>query len=127
MSATATAPKTAPVVHNVIGGKHVDCSTKRRLNVTSPTTGEAIGDLPLSTTADLDAAVKAAAAAQVDWGRKPVKDRVQVLFKLKALFEAETDRLADIVHLENGKTIEEAKGSILRGVECIEFACSLPQ
>ncbi|HUP89331.1 MAG TPA: CoA-acylating methylmalonate-semialdehyde dehydrogenase [Longimicrobiales bacterium] len=127
MSATATAPKTAPPVHNVIGGKHVECASKRRLTVTSPATGEAIGDLPLSTTSDLDAAVNAAVKAQLEWGRKPVKDRVQVLFKLKALFEAEVDRLAEIVHLENGKTIEEAKGSILRGVECIEFACSLPQ
>ncbi|MGI8905044.1 MAG: CoA-acylating methylmalonate-semialdehyde dehydrogenase [Candidatus Sumerlaeaceae bacterium] len=127
MSTTLTPPKTAPAVPNVIGGKHVESTSKRRLAVTSPTTGEAIGDLPLSSASDLDAAVKAAAKAQEDWGRKSVKDRVQVLFKLKALFEAETDRLAQIVSRENGKTIEESKASILRGVECIEFACSLPQ
>ena len=127
MSATATPIKTAPAVPNVIGGKLVESTSKRRLAVTSPATGEAIGDLPLSSASDLDAAVKAAAKAQVEWGRKPVKDRVQVLFKLKALFESETDRLAEIVSRENGKTLEESKGSILRGVECIEFASSLPQ
>lgn len=127
MSATAIETKTAAPVPNVIGGKMVESATKRRLHVTSPSTGEAIGDLPLSSASELDATVKAAAEAQVAWGRKPVKDRVQVLFKLKALVEAEVDHLAELIQLENGKTIEESKGSILRGVECIEFAASLPQ
>lgn len=117
----------APAVPNVIGGKPVATKTARRLAVTSPTDGSIIGDLPLSNAADLDAAVQAAAAAQVAWGRTPVKDRVQVLFRLKALIESEIGRLAEIVHRENGKTIEEAKGSISRGIECIEFATSLPQ
>jgi len=130
MSATATesqATKSASIVPNVIGGKLTESSSTRRLAVTSPTTGETIGDLPLSSAADLDTAVKAAAQAQVAWGLKPVKERVQVFFKLKALFEQEIDRLAEIVALENGKTIDEAKASVARGIECIEFATSLPQ
>lgn len=117
----------AEAVPNVVGGKLTECSSKRRMPVTSPTTGEVIGDLPLSTAADLDAAVKAASDAQKAWGLKPVKERVQVLFRLKALFESEVDRLAELVTLENGKTLDESRASVARGIECIEFATSLPQ
>ena len=123
--ATATEPTTT--LPNIIGGKPVPSASTRRLAVTNPGTGEVLAEVPLSTAAELDAAVQAAALAQKDWGARPLKDRVQVMFKLKALIEAEADHLAEIVNKENGKTLEEAKGSILRGVECIEFATSLPQ
>lgn len=114
-------------IPNVIAGKPAESDTQRRIPVTSPMTGETIGDLPLSTASDLNAAVEAAAAAQVSWGEIPVKERVQVLFRLKAIMDSELDRLASLVCRENGKTIEEAKASVARGIECIEFATSLPQ
>lgn len=116
-----------PTVPNVIGGVLKECSSERRIPVTSPVDGQVIAELPMSTAADLDTAVRAAKEAQVEWGRKSVKDRVQVLFRLKTLFESDLERLAAICSLENGKTLDESKASISRGIECIEFATSLPQ
>jgi malonate-semialdehyde dehydrogenase (acetylating)/methylmalonate-semialdehyde dehydrogenase len=81
----------------------------------------------MSTAGELDEAVTRAAEAQLEWGSTPVKDRVQVLFRMKALMEAQVDRLAETIIEENGKTREEALGSILRAIECLEFASSLPQ
>ena len=65
--------------------------------------------------------------AQKAWGAQTIKDRAQVLFAAKRLFEESTERIAEIVSLENGKTLAEAGASVARGIECIEFATSLPQ
>lgn len=124
MSAQAVA---VPKVMNLVGGKPVQSTTKEWLPVTNPGTGEVIADVPMSTRAELDAAVQAAAAAQREWGLVALKDRVQVMYRLKALMEAEADSLAELITRENGKTVPESKGELLRGIECIEFAASLPQ
>jgi len=124
MSAQAVA---VPKVMNLVGGKPVQSTTKEWLPVTNPGTGEVIADVPMSTHAELDAAVQAAAAAQRDWGLVALKDRVQVMYRLKGLMEAEADSLAELITRENGKTVPESKGELLRGIECIEFAASLPQ
>jgi len=112
---------------NVIGGVRVQSTSMRTLPVTEPMTGALIGNVPMSGADDLDAAVQAAAKAQAEWALVPMKDRVQVLFKMKALVEAEKDHLAEVVTRENGKTHAESMGSVMRAVECLEFACSLPQ
>jgi len=117
----------ATVLPNIIGGKHVPSSSTRRLAVTNPSTGDILAEVPLSTVADLDAAVTAAAIAQRAWGLVPLKDRVQVMFRLKALMEARADDLAALITRENGKTLPESKGELQRGIECVEFATSLPQ
>ncbi len=118
---------TADRVANFVGGETIASPSQRTLPVTNPTTGEVIAEVPMSTAAELDAAVIRATEAQPEWGSTPVKDRVQVLFRMKALMEAQTDRLAATIVEENGKTRGEAVGSILRAVECLEFASSLPQ
>jgi len=120
------APATT-VVANYIGGEFVVPDADERLPVEYPATGEVVAEVPLCGPADLDAAVKAAAAAQVAWGRQPVKQRVQVLFKLKALLERDMDKLAQVVSNENGKTHSEAKAEVEKSIECIEYATSLPQ
>lgn len=112
---------------NFIGGELSTSSSSRKLPVTSPHTGEVLLNVPLSTKLELDAAVAAAKKAQVDWAETPLKDRVQILFKLKSNLESHIDALASVIHKENGKTVDEAKASILRGIECIEYAASLPQ
>ena len=114
-------------VANFVGGETIASPSQRTLPVTNPTTGEVIAEVPMSTAAELDAAVVRATEAQPEWGSTPVKDRVQVLFRMKALMEAQKDRLAATIMEENGKTRGEAVGSILRAVECLEFASSLPQ
>jgi len=112
---------------NYIGGELVSAQADEALPVTNPATGETIAEVPLCGGADLDRAVAAAAAAQTGWAETPMKDRVQVLFRMKRIIEREQDRLAEVVVRENGKTRAEALGSIIRGVECIEYATSLPQ
>jgi malonate-semialdehyde dehydrogenase (acetylating)/methylmalonate-semialdehyde dehydrogenase len=112
---------------NIVGGTAIPSKSGRELPVTNPATGEVIARVPLSSAAELDAAVKAAAKDQKAWGAQSVKDRVQVMYRLKHLMETHVDELAAMITEENGKTIAEAKGEILRGVECIEFAASMPQ
>jgi malonate-semialdehyde dehydrogenase (acetylating)/methylmalonate-semialdehyde dehydrogenase len=112
---------------NFIGGQLVYSKSKRKLAVTNPNTGELLTNVPLCTKEELDLTVSAAIKAQKSWAATGVKDRVQVLFKLKSLMEQHLDALAEIIHHENGKTMDEARGSIARGIECIEYATSLPQ
>ncbi len=116
----------AQQVPNVIAGKCVRSRSPRSLAKTNPSTGEVIARVPLSTAAELAAALPAAQAAQRQWAAVPVKDRVQVLYKFKRLLEDDLGRLAGLINRENGKTVSEARASIARGVECVEYAASLP-
>lgn len=118
---------TAEMLPNVIGGQHVTTSSGRSLPVTAPATGEVIAEVPLSDAAILDQAVSAATEAQKEWGALPLKDRVQVFYKMKTRVEDELEHLIEVITRENGKTHDESKGSVLRAVECIEYAASLPQ
>lgn len=111
-----------------VGNHPLDApATADWIDVTSPGTGEVIAQVPSSGAPEIDTAVRAAAEAQAAWARVNIKDRVQVMYRLKAIVESRVDELAALITRENGKTIEESKGEILRGVECIEFAASLPQ
>ena len=115
------------LLSNVIGGEERGSASGSTMPVIEPATGELIADVPLSNSADLDAAVQAAQTAQAAWGRLPLKDRVQVFFRMKTLVEEEKDHLAEVLTRENGKTLAESAGEIARAVECLEFAASLPQ
>jgi malonate-semialdehyde dehydrogenase (acetylating)/methylmalonate-semialdehyde dehydrogenase len=115
------------IVPNVVNGEEVASSSSRTQDVINPATGEKIATVPLSTAEELSDIIVSAKAAQKSWGAEPLKDRVQVMFKLKHLLETRKDELAELVTLENGKTHPESIGSIMRAVECCEFAASLPQ
>ena len=75
---------------------------------------------------EVQAAVDAAQAAFPAWAATPALRRSRVMFRLKGLLEAHMDELAAAVSEEHGKTIEDAKGSITRGLEVVEFACGIP-
>ncbi|MDA8016260.1 MAG: CoA-acylating methylmalonate-semialdehyde dehydrogenase [Thermoanaerobaculia bacterium] len=127
-SATATADITqVATLNNWIAGNATAATTSDFLPVIEPATGRTLARVPLSNAEDLDRAVAAAALAQRDWAAQPLKDRVQVLYRLKHLAERDLDRLADVITKENGKTMDESRASVLRAIECIEFAASLPQ
>jgi malonate-semialdehyde dehydrogenase (acetylating)/methylmalonate-semialdehyde dehydrogenase len=111
---------------NFIGGRWVRSSTARFFDVHNPAVGDVIGRTPLSTAADVDLAVDAAARAFPAWRDTPVNTRAQVLFRFKALLEQHFDELAHIVTSEHGKTLNEARGSVRRGIECVEVACGAP-
>lgn len=118
--------KYAPI-QNYINGQFTDAGTSRVLEVTSPVDGTLLSTVPLSTASDLNAAVEAAKAAFPVWSRTPIKERVQVFFRYKALLEKNLKELALLVQEENGKTYDEAVAEIEKGAELAEFACSLPQ
>jgi len=123
---TLTASK-YPDVRNYIGGEFVDGNGARTIDVTNPADGSVISRVPLSGSADVDRAAAAAKAAFPAWSATPIKERVQVFFRYKALLEKNIDALAALVTEENGKIDSEARAEVLKSAELTEFACSLPQ
>jgi malonate-semialdehyde dehydrogenase (acetylating)/methylmalonate-semialdehyde dehydrogenase len=111
---------------NFIGGRWVKARATDFFDVHNPAVGDVIGRTPLSTAADVDAAVEAAAQAFPAWRDTPVNTRAQVLYKFKARLEAHFDEISRIVTTEHGKTLDEARGSVRRGIECVEVACGAP-
>ena len=116
----------AAVLDNFIGGRWIAANTKEFLDVRNPAVGEVIGRTPLSSAADVDAAVQAATRAFPGWRETPVNGRAQVLYKFKAILEEHFEELARTVTTEHGKTLDEARGSVRRGIECVEVACGAP-
>jgi malonate-semialdehyde dehydrogenase (acetylating)/methylmalonate-semialdehyde dehydrogenase len=113
-------------LQNFIGGEWVSPQTAEYLDLTNPATGESLGKVPLSGARDVNDAVAAAQAAFLKWREVPPVVRARYLFKLKSLLERQFDDLAATVTRENGKTLDEAKGSVRRGIENIEHACGIP-
>ena len=93
--------------------------------VVSPYTGALLGSVPESSQADVDDAVSAAAQAFRDWGRTPIKERTQPLFRFRELVLRRLEDLAHSAARESGKTVAEARAGVLKGVEVVEYALSL--
>src|SRR5436305_3631601 len=92
----------------------------------NPATGEAVAEIPRCTPEEISAAVEAAHRAFPSWSKTPVLQRCRVLFKYRQVLEEHAGELIALMTEENGKTLEEARGSFQRGIECIEFACGAP-
>jgi malonate-semialdehyde dehydrogenase (acetylating) / methylmalonate-semialdehyde dehydrogenase len=116
-----------PEVKNYIGGKFVDAAAGNKIPVVSPIDGITLSTVPVSESADLDRAVEAALEVFPAWSSTPIKDRVQVFYRYKTLMEKHLMELAQMVHEENGKTIEESIAEVEKSIELTEFACSMPQ
>lgn len=114
-------------IKNYINGQFVNASTTKTLEVISPIDGTLLSTVPMSSTKDLDQAVKAAKAAFPAWSKTPIKERVQVFFKYKYLLEKHLKELAELCTEENGKTYGESVAEIEKCIELTEFATSLPQ
>jgi malonate-semialdehyde dehydrogenase (acetylating)/methylmalonate-semialdehyde dehydrogenase len=97
------------------------------IDVYDPSEGNVISTVPLSSQHEVDRAVESARAAFPDWSATPIKERVQVFYRYKALLEQHLDDLAALVTEENGKIPSEARAEVLKSAELTEFACSLPQ
>src|SRR4051812_6493143 len=113
-------------LRNYVGGNFV-ASSGPLLDVYNPSSGDVISRVPLSASAEVDAAVKAARAAFPAWAATPIKERAQVFYRYKTLLEQNIDELAALVTEENGKIASEARAEVLKSAELTEFACSLPQ
>jgi malonate-semialdehyde dehydrogenase (acetylating)/methylmalonate-semialdehyde dehydrogenase len=111
---------------NLIDGKFERPDAREWLDVINPATGELLARAPLSPAAEVDRAAQAAARALVDWRRTPAGERIQPLFRLKALLERHLADLAQTITLECGKTLAESKGELQRAIENVEVACGIP-
>ena len=113
------------MLRNLVGDqwREVTCPT---LPVYNPATGEVIEEVPLSGPEEVGEVVAAAAKAFPSWSRTPVMERVRLMFRFKELLERHFEELARLVTLHHGKTLEEARGEVRRGIEVVDFACSAP-
>jgi malonate-semialdehyde dehydrogenase (acetylating) / methylmalonate-semialdehyde dehydrogenase len=118
-------PPVAPV-KNYIDGSWVMSLGQETVDIINPANGQVLGVTPLGTPEDVDHAVQAAKKAFKSWRETPVIDRVQILFRLKTILEEHADELAQLITLENGKTLIEATGDVRRGIQMVETACGMP-
>jgi malonate-semialdehyde dehydrogenase (acetylating) / methylmalonate-semialdehyde dehydrogenase len=94
--------------------------------VYNPATGAVIAQVPYGGEAEVDRAVRSAHAAFLKWREVPVVDRVQVLYRYKALLEKHAAEVAAVLTRENGKTIDDAKAETRRAIQMVEVACGMP-
>ncbi|WP_425090477.1 CoA-acylating methylmalonate-semialdehyde dehydrogenase [Tropicimonas sp. S265A] len=109
-----------------IGGTQVAGTSGRFADVMNPATGEVQAKVPLASTAELDAAVAAAAAAQPAWAATNPQRRARVLMEFVRLLHRDMDKLAEALSREHGKTLPDAKGDVIRGLEVVEFCIGAP-
>ncbi len=114
------------LLKNYIGGEWVASGASENMPVINPATCEVLANVPDGTRADVDAAVKAAAEAFPEWRSTPVLSRAQYMYRFKQALEERFEELAEIVVKENGKTRDEARGEVRRGIESVDFAVSVP-
>ena len=113
-------------ISHFVNGQTFEGASGRFGDVFNPNTGEVQARVQLATEAELDAAVQAAAAAQIGWAATNPQRRARVMFEFKRLIERDMNALAEILSSEHGKVIADSKGDIQRGLEVIEFACGIP-
>ena len=113
-------------IQHFVNGAALAGTSGRYGDVFDPNTGEVQARVALATTAELDAAVRNAAAAQPAWAATNPQRRARVMFEFKRLVEARMDELAAILSSEHGKVLADSRGDIQRGLEVIEFACGIP-
>jgi malonate-semialdehyde dehydrogenase (acetylating) / methylmalonate-semialdehyde dehydrogenase len=116
----------ATVIPHFVDGERTEPTTGRFADVYDPSTGQVQAQVGLASRAEVDAAIASAAAAQPGWAAQNPQKRARVITRFVELLYAHKDELAVILSSEHGKTIEDAKGDIQRGIEVAEFACGIP-
>lgn len=107
-------------------GKWVESKTDKYMDCYNPSTGEIMARAPQCTVEEVEMAINAANDAFQKWSDVPPSERVQVLFRMKALLDKHMDELTEMCAREHGKNWEESKGDILKVREVVEFACGIP-
>ena len=115
------------LIEHFVDGKIISGSSDRKGKVTNPATGEQESEVRLASKSDLDQAVEVAKKAFETWSQKPALQRARIIFKFKELIEKNSDELTELIVSEHGKVYEDARGSLIRGLEVVEFACGIPQ
>ena len=110
-------------IKNYIKGS-LSCISSEFLPVNNPSTGEIIAEVVLSNSEDFDLAVESSKKAFLEWSLYTPLKRSRIISKFKQNIEKDIENLAKLVSTEHGKTIEDSKGSVTRGLEIVEFSCS---
>jgi malonate-semialdehyde dehydrogenase (acetylating)/methylmalonate-semialdehyde dehydrogenase len=132
MTATIGAAREIPAsayrgdLKNFIGGAWVAAQTSEFLEVPNPASEELLARVPLSTAADVDAAVKAARRAFEDWSELAVPERANYMFLFREALNDYRDELTRLCTTENGKVYSDSAGEVRRGIEVVDFACGMP-
>ena len=113
-------------IFHFVDGKEFKGESKRLADVFNPATGEVQAKVNLASKSDVDAAIKIASKAFPEWADTPPITRARILFKFKELIEKNSDELTKLIVAEHGKVYDDAKGSLTRGLEVVEFACGIP-
>ena len=115
------------MINHFVNGKSFTGSSKKVGEVFNPATGEQSAEVRLASTQDVNEAIENAKNAFESWSNKPPLQRARIMFKFKELIEKNSDELTKIIVSEHGKVYEDAKGSLTRGLEVVEYACGIPQ
>jgi malonate-semialdehyde dehydrogenase (acetylating)/methylmalonate-semialdehyde dehydrogenase len=126
MATTQAELQSCDRVKMLVGGQWETSSSPRLGSVYNPSNGSVIAAVPFCTADEVDRVVKAAAAALPAWAETPVVERARVMFRFRDRLAAQAEELAALVTREHGKTLAEARASVQRGIEMVEFASGVP-
>ena len=113
-------------INNFIGGKNIASETSNYISLSKPTTGEEYAKVPVTTQKEFNKVIEVMKIAQLEWAETALTKRSSILFKYKNLIEKNFDEIATIISNEHGKVFSDAKGSLQRGLEVVDFACGIP-
>lgn len=109
-----------------LAGEFVQSQTNDWIDVTNPATNEVIAKAPCTTQSEMDLAIKSAGEAFQTWKEVPISERARVMLRYQALLKEHHDEIAEILSQETGKTFDDAKGDVWRGIEVVEHAANIP-
>ena len=109
----------------LINGQMIQSQTDTFIPVTDPATQNVIAEVPCATPAEVDSAIAAAQSAFEIWKDTPVGERARLMLRYQHLLKEHHDEIATLLSSETGKTFEDAKGDVWRGIEVVEHACNI--
>jgi malonate-semialdehyde dehydrogenase (acetylating)/methylmalonate-semialdehyde dehydrogenase len=126
LAAESTAANRTEGLPILVSGRWTQSDSPRHGDVFNPSTGQPIARVPFCTPEEVDGAVRAAHTALPEWSATPAVERARILFKFREILTDRFEELARCVTREHGKTLPEARASVQRGIEVVEFACGAP-
>ena len=109
-----------------LDGEFVESKSKKTLEVSNPLSQDILCQVPCATKEEIEQAVSSASNAFLTWKETPPPDRARLMMAYQALLKEHQEELAEILSQENGKTFEDAKGDVWRGIEVVEQAANIP-